>query len=121
MSDLSDDLRDLVPDPDAVPVAIELHEGRPADPHVMFHNLFDEWAEHYRAALRGLSPERLAAHEEAWDEILRTNMVYWEQAKKNGWDVNLPGWETAGAMNDIAVNMASLVSEIADEAAEQDE
>ncbi|GAA1451136.1 hypothetical protein [Nocardiopsis tropica] len=122
MSGLSDDLRNLPPNPDDKPVVIELNEDRPDDPQVMLYNLFDEYMAHYRQALQRLSPERIAANEQAWAEIHRTNLVYWEQAKKNGWQPNqLPGWETAAAMNDIAVNMANLAGEVGDQAAEQDE
>src|SRR5699024_609964 len=120
VSDVGDDLRNLTPDPDATPVDIELTEERTDDPQVTFYTLFDEYMEHYRQALQGLPAERLAAHEEAWEEIHRTNLVYWEQAKKSGWEpADRPGWETVAAMNDIAMNMANLASKAVDEAASE--
>lgn len=119
MSGLSDDLRNLTPDPDDQPLMIEVDkETRTDNPQVTFQTLAEEFAEHYRKILAGLPADRRAAHEQAWEEIHRSTLVYWEQTKHNGHDpATLPGWETVAAMVDVSQHML----DIAAEAAEQDE
>lgn len=118
MSGLSDDLRNLTPDPDDQPLKIEVDEAtRTDEAQVTFQTLAEEFAEHYRKILTTLPADRRAAHEQAWEEIHRSTLVYWEQTKRNGHDpATLYGWETVAAMVDVSQHML----DISEEAAEQD-
>lgn len=66
----------LTPQPDAAPPQIEMFEGRTDDPQVTFLTIGEEYLQHDRLALEGLSSEELQEQIHAREILARHVVTY---------------------------------------------
>lgn len=103
MSHASDVYANLpcTPDPEAILPTIEMFQGRTEDPQITLTTIGDEFLQHDRIALAGLSIQERRAQVAARVEVAKHVVTWWEQAKANGWNpAERDEWASVAGMVD---------------------